>query len=331
MEDLKLEKFSCPNCQSNDFKIIDNIVCCNYCLSKFTKKQINSQMFVDLRLANIERNQANFDKAKTIYLNIIKNNANEDLTDVYWGLFLCEQRVLFEEDGKGEKFPSFYRLNQDNSIEDSSYFGKVLSYALKHNKEKLEVFNNLAEKIENARKIYLDIKNTTKPFDIFICFKNTDNNGNYTNDRQLAMDIYNEFSDKYNIFFSEKTLKNIKSNYREYEPNIYYGLYTAKVMLLLCSKTEYLESKWLKNEWNRFSSINKQGTDNKCIIPIFTDNFNPNDLPESLWHNQGIFDDRKLISTLQTQLENIIHPVDKLEALRKEQEEQRKEQEERLK
>ncbi|MBQ7308080.1 MAG: toll/interleukin-1 receptor domain-containing protein [Clostridia bacterium] len=286
-------------------------------------------MFVDLRLANIERNQTNFDKAKSIYTKIIEANPNEDLTDVYWGLFLCEQRVLFEEDGKGEKFPSFYRLNQDKSIKESLSLEKALSYA-SNNKDKLEVFNVLAEKIEEARKMYLDIQRTTKPFDIFICFKNTDNNGNHTKDRQLAMEIYNEFSDKYNIFFSEKTLKDIKSSYRQYEPNIYYGLYTAKVMLLLCSKMEYLESKWLKNEWSRFSSINKQGTDNKCIIPIFTDGFDPKDLPESLWHNQGIFDDRKLINILETQLQNIIHPVDKLEELRKEQEEQRKEQERRL-
>ena len=330
MEEFNYNQFVCPNCQGSDFDINNDIVCCKYCLSKFTKKQINSQMFVDLRLANIERNQANFDKAKSIYTSILNNYPNEDLTDVYWGLFLCEQRVLFEEDGKGEKFPSFFRMNQDICVEDSQAFGKALSYALKHNKEKLEVFNSLAEKIENTRKMYLDIQNKTEPFDVFICFKNSDENGAYTQDRELAMDIYNEFSNEYNIFFSEKTLKNIKSNYREYEPNIYYGLYTAKVMLLLCSKKEYLESKWLKNEWSRFTQINKQGENNKCIIPIFLDGFNPNDLPESLWHKQGIFDNRKLMSTLSSQLLDIIKPTDKLAELRKQQIEELEKQKEEI-
>ncbi|MBQ7308375.1 MAG: TIR domain-containing protein [Clostridia bacterium] len=330
MENLSLEQFVCPNCQSSDFEVLNDTVKCKYCLSKFTKKQMDSQMFVDLRLANFERNQANFEKAKSIYNDIIKNYEKEDLTDVYWGLFLCEQRVLFEEDGKGEKFPSFFRINQDQKVEDSHTFGKALSCALKHNKDRLEIFNSLAEKIEDVRKMYLDIQEKTQPYDIFICFKNSDFNGNLTQDRELAMDIYNEFSDKYNIFFSEKTLKNIKSNYREYEPNIYYGLYTSKVMLLLCSRKEFLESQWLKNEWSRFTQINKQGQNNKCIIPIFMDGFDPNDLPDELWHKQGIFDNRKLMSTLSTQLEEIINPIDKIAELKKQQAEELEKQKEEI-
>ena len=331
MQDFK--ELICPNCQGSDFAVIDDICTCKYCLSKFTKKQIDSKMFVDLRQANNERNFANFDKAKKIYKSIINNYPNEDLSDAYWGQFLCEQRVLFEEDGKGEKFPSFYRmnLNEESSVDDSPSFAKALSYALKNNRDRLEVFNTLANKIDNARKIYFDIQSKTKPFDLFICFKNSDEKGNHTPDRELAMDIYNELSAKYNIFFSEKTLKNIKSNYREYEPNIYYGLYTAKVMLLICSKKEYLESQWLKNEWSRFTQINRQGGEDKCIIPIFTDNFNPNDLPDELWHTQGIFDDRKLMTILENTLENILHPVDKLEELKKQQVEELKKQEEELK
>ncbi|MBQ7308384.1 MAG: TIR domain-containing protein, partial [Clostridia bacterium] len=325
MLNVELKNIVCTNCASSDVICKNGIYTCNYCQSKFEKKQIDSKMFINLGIANQERQCANFEKAKNLYEQIIKDFPDEDLTDVYWGLFLCEQRVLFEEDGNGENFPSFFRITQNLKVEDSQCFGKALSYALKHNTDRLETFNYLADKIEDARKMYFDIKTKTEPFDVFICFKNTDKDGNYTNDRQLAMDIYNEFSNKYNIFFSEKTLKDIKSSYRQYEPNIYYGLYTAKVMLLICSKKEYLESKWLKNEWSRFTQINKQGENNKCIIPIFTDGFNPEDLPESLWHNQGIFDDRKLISTLETTLQNITNPVDKLEELRKEQEKQREE------
>ena len=319
---MRIEQMICPNCQSDNFKDDNENYTCLYCLSKFSKKQIDSKMFVDLFLANNERNLANFDKAKSIYKKIIEENPNEDLSDVYWGQFLCEQRVVFEEDGKGEKFPSFYRINENESesVEESPCFNKALVYALKHNRSRIAPFNDLAEKIENARKMYLDIKKTTEPFDIFICFKNTDENGNHTKDRELAMDIYNEFSGKYNIFFSEKTLKNIKSSYREYEPNIYYGLYTAKIMLLICSKREYLESKWLKNEWSRFTSVGKQGDEGKVIIPIFTDGFKPEDLPDKLWHCQGIFDDRKFVNTLETTLKNIIHPIDRLEELKKEQE-----------
>ena len=321
---MELKEYICPNCQNKNFSIEGNVYTCNYCLSTFRVNQLSSKLFVDLNIANNERNFGNFDKAKNLYKEMIAKYPNEDLCDVYFGLLLSEQRVVFEEDGKGEKFPSFYKISEEDteSIEESMVYNRAITYALRNNPDRIDVFNNLVEKIENAKKMYLDIKKKTKPFDVFICFKNTDENGNYTIDRELAMDIYNDLSDKYNIFFSEKTLKDIKSNYREYEPNIYYGLYTAKVMLLICSKKEYLESKWLKNEWGRFTAINKQGKENKCIVPVFTDKFNPNDLPDELWHTQGIFDDRKLMNNIDTILENIIHPVDKIEQLRKQQQEE---------
>ena len=324
-----MEFMFCTNCGSNSITFENNIYSCQSCGSKFEKKQVDSKMFVDLRLADNYRQSTHFDEAKKLYKKIIEDYPDDNLTDVYWGLFLCEQNVIFEDDGKGEKFPSFYKINSQ-SVEDTPSYLKAITYASKHDIEKVKVFNDLGERIEYARKMYLDIANTTNPFEIFICFKNTDQNGNHTQDRQLAMDIYNEFSGKYNIFFSEKTLKNIKSNYREYEPNIYYGLYTDKIMLLICSRNEYIESKWLKNEWSRFTQINSNKQEKKCIIPIFTDGYNPNDLPSDLQSIQGIFDDRKLISNLEHQLDSIIHPVDKFEELRKQQEEERLRQEQRL-
>lgn len=314
-----MKNIFCTCCGSNNLELINGFFKCKNCGGIFSESLQGSKFFVDLIQADNERQSTQFEKAKAMYQKIIETHTNEDLTDAYWGLFLCEHNVIFEENGKGEKFPSFYRINS-NRVEDTVSYNKALGYAIKHNKAKVEVYSGLGEKIEYARQMYMDIASKTKPFDIFICFKNTDNDGNYTPDRQLAMDIYNEFSNKYKIFFSEKSLKNIKSSYRDYEPNIYYGLYTAQIMLLICSKKEYLESKWLKNEWLRFSKINKQGKLNKCIIPIFTDNFNPNDLPEELWHSQGIFDDRKIMINLSEQLESIINPVDVIEELKKEQE-----------
>ncbi|MBQ7307222.1 MAG: leucine-rich repeat protein, partial [Clostridia bacterium] len=321
----------CTNCGSKSITFDNGKYICNSCQSIFEEERVNSKLFVDLTQANNERQSANFEKAKDIYKNIIKENPNEDLTDIYWGMFLCNQNVIFEEDGKKEMFPSFYKIS-NSPIQDDEYYKLALDSAKNDKDNKYDTFKNLAEKIESAKNMYLDISTTTKPFDIFICFKNSDKDGNHTPDRQLAMDIYNEFSGKYNIFFSEKTLKNIKSNYRNYEPNIYYGLYTAKVMLLICSNKEYIESQWLKNEWERFTQINKQGERGKCIIPIFTQHFNPDNLPNALWHSQGVFDDIKLISNLSTQLETIINPVD-LEKLREQKiqeqmEELRKKQEE---
>ncbi|MBQ7307650.1 MAG: TIR domain-containing protein [Clostridia bacterium] len=323
-----MKKVICTCCGSSKVVFENQNYKCMFCKTNFTEDFSDSKMYIDLCHANNERQSAQFEKSKNMYLNMIKNYPQEDLTDVYWGLFLCEHSILFEENGKLEEFPCFYKIG-DQPITQSQSYQKALHYAKNHNIEKYDAFVELGDKIEKARKSYTNIAKSTKPFDIFICYKSQDEYGNQTKDRQLAMDIYNEFSDKYNIFFSEKTLSNIKSLYREYEPNIYYGLYTSKVIILICSKNEYLESKWLKNEWLRFSKINQYGI-NKCIIPIFAEGYNPNDLPTDLWHTQGLFDDRKLINNLSIQLETILHPVDMLEELKKEQERQKYEQEQMM-
>ena len=320
MDITNLNNLKCSNCGGILLKN-ESIYLCKSCGSTFEEKQIDSKIFVGLTQAENERNSAEFEKSKEILKKIIEIFPNDDLSEVYWNLLLSSQNVIFEKDGKGEMFPSFYRINND-SVLQSPYFLKTLEYCQKYNNyDKEIIFKSLAEKIDNAKKMYLDIKQNTKPYDIFICFKKSDEFGQTTKDTQLAQDIYNELSNDYKIFFSEKSLINIKSVYRNYEPNIYYALYTSKILLLICSKKEYLESTWLKNEWKRFNKINTKDSNKKCIIPIFMEGFDPNDLPNELWHNQGIFDDRKLISNLKEQLSCILNPTNELEILKQQQEE----------
>ena len=271
---------TCTNCGGKLVKH-EGYYLCQSCSSKFYTEQLDSK----------------------ILLKMLQDYVDEDLSDVYWNLLLCNQYIIFETDGKGEQFPAFYNINS-KSIFESGEYKKAVEYATKNGlTDRIEVYKNLAQKITDNKKMYQDIKEKTPPFDVFICFKSTDQNGNSTPDKQLATDIYNELNGKYKVFFSEKTLANIKSSYRDYEPNIYYGLYTAKVMLLICSKKEYLESTWLKNEWSRFGKMNS--ATQKIIIPIFTEDFNPNDLPEELWHNQGLKSDIKLMNNLNNQLKTL--------------------------
>lgn len=300
-----MKQIFCTCCGSKNIEFKDNYFLCKNCKSIFSNDFSNENYYSDIIQADELRQTAQFSKAKSKYISILNNYPNIDLCDVYWGIFLCDNYIIFETDGKNQTFPSFFNISNTSIYQSKSYI-TAIDYAINHNDQKYNTFVSLAENIEKARKMYIDIKNTTEPFDIFICYKSTNYENNIFGDSVLANDIYNNFSNKYNIFLSEKTLSNIKSNYRDYEPNIYYGLYTAKVMLLICSKKAYLQNLWIKNEWNRFLKINSSSlTKEKIIIPIFTNNFSPNDLPEELWHKQGIFDDRNLINNLSTQLESI--------------------------
>ena len=315
---MKLSAFQCPICMSTHFKQDGEVFICSSCGNTYTQKQADSQMFVDLRLANRFRQFAEFSKAKDIYIDIINKYQDDDLSAAYWGLLLCDQKVLLEMDNQGQLFPSFYGVKKI-PIEETDAYKNLFRYVKKVSPEKWDDYSDRIQIIENARDKAVVISESSKPYDVFICFKKTQLDSDMvTSDYDVANEIYNELSSKYKIFYSEKSLRNVRV--RDFEPNIYYGLYTAKVMLIICSRREYLESHWMHNEWKRFYDLNKnrEGSDYKSIIPIFIDDFQVDDLPDELSHKQGFKYGISLISNIDNTLDKIINPIDKDDQQQKE-------------
>lgn len=294
--------FVCPTCGSREFEDLDDKIRCKCCFNTYDKTEDKLPFTNDLSQADNFRQMADFTHAKMIYKKVIEENPDADLTSAYWGIYLCDNNVVFEKDGKGNVFPSFYKVLTEKSVENE-YYQRAIECSTAFHPDKTANLVALAGKIDDDRKKYWDISSKNEPFDVFICFKN--DNGLSS---MWAREIYNRFTRKYNVFFSEETLKYIKSLYREYEPNIYYALYTAKVMIVICKDRNEIESQWVQNEWFRFSEINKRAGMGKAIIPIFVDDFDPNNLPDSLWHTQGLKADHQLIANLEEQLKEYLSP-----------------------
>ncbi len=302
--------FVCPTCGSSDFEIVNGKYKCKCCLNVYDLSDDESPFKLDLALADSFRQMADFNSAKTIYEKVIKENPNADLTSAYWGLFLCDNNVIFEVDARQEIYPSFYKVRPFTVTSNSNY-QKAIELSTIFRPTKTSSLIELAERIEYARMRYFDIEKKTEPFDVFICFKN--DNGESS---KWARAIYNRFVRKYNVFYSEETLKDIKSTYREYESHIYHALYTSKVMLVICKSRQELDSQWVRNEWSRFSIINKRANLGKALIPIFLDGFNPYDLPDDIWHEQGLKTGMGLLADLEVHLARYINPVDTDKILR---------------
>lgn len=65
-------------------------------------------------------------------------------------------------------------------------------------------FEQEAGYIDKIQKEILEISNKEAPFDVFICYKESDGAGNRTNDSVLAQDIYFQLTSKgYKVFFPE--------------------------------------------------------------------------------------------------------------------------------
>lgn len=204
-----------------------------------------------------------------------------DEAEAYWGLCLCTYGVEYVDDpATRRKKPTCHRTLLKSILADHNYMKACELAGASRWKYEEE-----AEEIDAIQNKIHTLASSEKPYDIFICYKETDDaTGARTNDSYTAQDIYTALVENgYRVFFARNTLKGKAGS--EYEPYIYAALSSAKVMLVIGSKPEYFDSVWMKNEWSRFMSIGENN--NKIIIPCFQD-MDAYQLPTDLRGYQGL-------------------------------------------
>lgn len=237
---------------------------CLYCKSVMTLPNIDNERILNLyNRANDLRLNSEFDKAREIYEAILK--INNDEVEAHWGILLCKYGVEYVDDSKTKtKIPTCHRTNDYSILLDPDYkFIKKKSYG-----EALKLYEKEAKQIDEIQKNILAISSKEKPYDIFICYKETDNKGSRTHDSVIAEDIYDKLIDQgYKVFFAKITLENKLG--KEYEPYIYSALKSAKVMLVVGTSEENFNAIWVKNEWSRFLEMAKKDK-SKVLIPVYS-------------------------------------------------------------
>ena len=258
----------------------DTIVECEYCGAKQTLPKLDDEKLANLYdRANHFRRNNEFDKASSIYERIL----NEDGTDAeaYWSLVLCRYGIEYVEDPLTHKrVPTVHRA-QFTSIFDDENYKLALENADSYQRI---LYEEEAKAINEIQKGILAISQKEDPFDIFICYKETDNSGKRTPDSVLAQDLYYELTEQgFKVFFARITLEDKLGS--AYEPYIFAALNSAKVMVVLGTKEEYFNSVWVKNERSRYLSLIKNGA-KKTLIPAYRD-MDPYDLPQEFSHLQA--------------------------------------------
>ncbi len=236
---------------------------CEYCGSLQTVPAVNDDKKTTLfNRANRLRFACEFDKAAGIYESIVADFPEE--AEAYWGIVLCKYGIEYVDDpGTGKKTPTCHRSSFD-SIMDDSDFEQACENA---DAVARRIYREEAKQIEELRKGIIEVSSKEKPYDIFICYKETDDNGNRTLDSVLAQDIYDALTAKgYRTFFSRISLEDKLG--LEYEPYIFAALNSAKIMLAVGTDYEYYNAVWVKNEWSRFLKLIAKDN-SKHLVPCY--------------------------------------------------------------
>ena len=254
----------CKMC-GGDLTLIEGatIAECEFCGSVQTIPVLDDEKkLIQFERAERLRKQCEFDKAAGIYETIVADFRQE--AEAYWGLVLCKYGIEYVDDpASGKKIPTCHRSSFDSIMEDSD-FEQALENA---DGKARKVYREEAKAIEEIRKGIIAVSANEEPYDIFICYKETDENSDRTLDSVLAQDVYDALKSKgYRVFFSRITLEDKLGV--EYEPYIFAALNSAKIMLAFGTDYEYFNAVWVKNEWSRYLKLMAKDK-SKHLIPCF--------------------------------------------------------------
>lgn len=202
--------------------------------------------------------------AKLIFQNIIASFPDD--AESYWQVFLCEYGVQYVKDTKCGVNNYVITLSETNlEYPLENYYYKQACYKAPDD-ETRSFYRQQAKEIDElvCEIISRRIKDH---YDIFISYKSVRSENNQsTSDSKDAGELYESLMQRgYSVFQAEATMKD-KIGVKRYEPYIYAAINSAKIMVLIASKQEYINAEWVKNEWMRYINRIRKAEDIQLIV-----------------------------------------------------------------
>ena len=273
--------FKCKMC-GGDLEIAEGttVAECEYCGTKQTIPTLKDDNLRSLfNRANTLRRKSEFDKAEQLYEKILQSD--ETQPEAYWGLILCRYGIEYVEDPTSfKRVPTCHRASFDSIVADEDY-KQALKYA---DAQSRAIYEAEAKEIDRIQKEIIELSAKESPYDVFICYKETDENGQRTQDSVIANDIYYQLTQEgFKVFYAAITLEDKLGS--AYEPCIFAALNSARVMLSIGTCPEHFNAVWVKNEWSRYLKIMKKDR-SRILIPCYK-NMDAYELPEEFSHLQA--------------------------------------------
>ena len=187
---------ACGNVLSN----VDGRYVCEACGNVYEEvEKISEEEVIALNHATTLRKRWLFDDAWEEYDLILKKYPENESAS--WGALICEYGIIYETDYDGSRKINCHRLSE-KPIDENAYYAKL------NEEHKAE-----AEKIEALRLSILEKSKKIQPYDVFICYKQTDERfGRPTREAAWARDLYELLTHKMGlrVFYAEKALAQVE-------------------------------------------------------------------------------------------------------------------------
>ena len=249
---------------------------CRWCGS-YKQESISSEEEVLLHTAYQKLRLTEFAEAESEFDDFIQNYPRNP--SGYWGRLMARYGIKYEQDFDGRMIPTCYAASI-GSVTSASDYKKALQFA---DTENCAYYKAQAGYIERVRREWLEKAKQEEPYDIFICYKDSDpgNGIERTQDSYAAQELYTFLTDMgFRVFYSRVTLRGKVGE--KYEPYIFHALSTAKVMIVYGSDPEYIRSTWMKNEWMRYLLQIREKKKKPESLIVACEGFPPEELPTAL-------------------------------------------------
>ena len=248
---------------------------CRSCGTENCRPQAQGESLEKLNRANRLLRAGEFAEAEDCYKLVLA--LFDDEHEALWGKLLCQYGVEFVTDPKSGLRHATVHVPHTRPMELHADFHRACELApaavrAQYEAEAAYVDAALAE--INRR------KESSPPYDVFICHKTTRLDGpGYAEDYNRGVQL-NRLLERagYRVFFAPFADLEPGANY---EAGIYYALSTAKVMLLISSDAAFLMSPWVRSEWSRYLEMLDDGAD-KHLIPLMYDRLPDGCMPREI-------------------------------------------------
>ena len=246
------------------------------------------------RQAGMMQKERRFTEAEKYYRDVLIKGGEDP--EIYWQLILCHYGIEYQKDDENKWIPTILNPDLDIIPSELSDWKRLLELAKDEGPEIEKHYQECFRPVDQTLYEYREYKGKAN-YDVFISVKQTEFNNetgrkNYTDDNRIGLELYDYLTSLgLKVFNSEKTKPTGK-----WEPYILSALISARVMIVVGTCKEYMESQWVKNEWSRFQWLQKneknRGEKGRFILCYLANGMKPQDIPKALNGWQAITDSR---------------------------------------